>query len=529
MVVCLFMFMNMKDRTVKIILIIILFLALFLRVYKIDQVPPSLMWDEAAVGYNAFAIANYGKDEWGEMLPLAFKSFEEYKMPIHIYITALFVKVGGLNEITTRLPSAIFGFLSVLVIYFLVKKLFDNKYAGLVGAFLLAVSPYSVHFSRFAHEANFATFFFLLALLLFFISIRDKSNLLILSTVCFGLSLISYNAAKILVPPLLLLLVLFYLKELLVMKKNALISLTIFFIFILTVIFYPGLSGKSRVEQTGLNIKDVNVIKERYLSHFSLDYLIKQGDKNPKLGVQVTGQSNYLEVFLLSLGILASLVKRARVGFFLLTWLLLAPIPATIFGGESEVPHAARASFSIGVWQVMAAYGVISLINILSIIKSLKSYAEKFIFLVIIISLAIFTKNWYFEYLKDYKEFAIEWQYGIKQIVEYIKEHDYSQIYMTDIRSQPYIFFLYYLKTPLPEFLKTVEYNKTEYRSSNLVSFYDKYFFGWDEIESQPTPGVLFVLGPSKYDGLRQKQEFNVKKIIYYPNGTVAFYLVSVY
>jgi hypothetical protein len=117
----------------------------------------------------------------------------------------------------------------------------------------------------------------------------------------------------------------------------------------------------------------------------------------------------------------------------------------------------------------------------------------------------------------------------MKQIANYLIKHpDYQQVYMTDIRSQPYIFLLFYLKTPLPELLKTVQYNKTESASYNTVSTFGKYNFGnWDPIESKPLDNVLYIIGPSQYDGLRYKEQFDIKKVVYFPEGEDAFYLVS--
>lgn len=124
-----------------------------------------------------------------------------------------------------------------------------------------------------------------------------------------------------------------------------------------------------------------------------------------------------------------------------------------------------------------------------------------------------------------------DWQYGMKQVVGYVKEHpEYIQVNMTDIRSQPYIFFLFYLKTPLPEYLNTVIYNNSDNtKSFNTVSVFDKYYFGgWDPIESMPTRGVLYILTSSQYDGLRHKSEFDIKKLIKHPDGATAFLMVSV-
>ena len=122
-----------------------------------------------------------------------------------------------------------------------------------------------------------------------------------------------------------------------------------------------------------------------------------------------------------------------------------------------------------------------------------------------------------------------DWQYGMKQSVEFVKTHpEYDQVFVTDIRSQPYIFFLFYLKTPLPEYLNTVIYNRSDTESFSTVSTFGKYYFGgWDPVESMPNGGVLYIVTDSQYDGLRHRSEFDVKKIIRYSNGGDAFFLVS--
>ena len=166
------MYMNMKNKINLLLLVIILLAAIF-RIYKIDQVPPSLSWDEAAVGYNAWSVANFGKDEWGKTLPIYFKSFEDDKHPVHIYITSLFVKVLGPSDFSVRLPAVVFGVLNVLLI-FLVGRVMFNKTVGLIAAFVLTLSPYAIHFSRFKHELNFTIFFFLLGLFLFYQAIKKN-------------------------------------------------------------------------------------------------------------------------------------------------------------------------------------------------------------------------------------------------------------------------------------------------------------------------------------------------------------------
>lgn len=522
-----------------ILILVILILAFGLRVYQIDQVPPAISWDEAAFGVNANYLANYGRDEYGKVLPLFFKSFGDDKHPVHIYITAVFVKALGLSEFSIRLPSAIFGTLNVLLLYFLGKLLFKKEFIGLAAAFFLAISPYGIHFSRFNHEVNFVLFFFLLSLILFFRSLNKKSYLLPFSTLTFGLTFISYHSAKIVVPATILLLIFFYFKKIIQNKSGLILSALICFLFALVIFLNPELMGIARANQNALSddeieqtllyqetknklLGHINLVLNQYAYHFDPNYLFIQGDKNARLSSQ-KGQFYGIDAFFLILGVLFLLYKRSSESLFLLILALISPLPSSLV---KEAPHAARASFMMGSWHLISATGLYGFISLLKK-PFLKAGAILIVIIILVISLGAYLKYYYGEYAARY---AIEWQYGMKQIVEFVAQHEnYNQVFMTEVRHQPYIFFLFYLRTSLPEYLNTVVYNRSENsKSYNSVSYFDKYFFGgWDTIESMPTPNVLYILTSSEYDGLRHKNEFSVKKVIQYPNQATAFYIIS--
>ncbi|PIV02180.1 glycosyl transferase, partial [Candidatus Shapirobacteria bacterium CG03_land_8_20_14_0_80_40_19] len=59
-------------------LILIILLSLFLRIYCLQEVPPSLNWDEISHGYNAYSILKTGKDEWGKTFPLIFQAYGDF-------------------------------------------------------------------------------------------------------------------------------------------------------------------------------------------------------------------------------------------------------------------------------------------------------------------------------------------------------------------------------------------------------------------------------------------------------------------
>ncbi len=515
----------MKKYIFGILLFLILIFAGVLRFYKIDKSPPSLSWDEAAVGYNAWTILHWGKDEWGKTLPLSFKSFEDDKHPVHIYLTVPTVAIFGLNEIGVRVSSAIFGILNVLIVFFLAKKFFKSSWAGIIASFVLAISPYNIHFSRFNHELNFALFFFMLGITLLLKGIEKKNYLIILGLGSLGLDLLTYHSAKIVVPPILLLTIILHFKDLIKIKRYFLIGILAFSMFIGLLFVDPALFGGARFKQTSSpQERTMQAITTKYLKHFSYDFLFVRGDPNARLSSQ-TGTFYKVDMAFLIIGLLAliwGIFKGKKEYLIILAWALLAPIPAAI---TSEAPHVARAMFMTGSWHFVIVLGIYTAINVFK-----NRYIKIVISLALIgilgVSLTKCLQNYFGEYTERY---AIEWQYGMKQVVEYVKSHsEYDEVYMTAERQEPYIFYLFYLKTPLPLYLKTVKYNGALSRSANTVAGYSKFHFGlWDTVESQPIPHILYIVTPSDYTGLRYRFSFDTVYVVKYPNGSDAFFLVT--
>lgn len=522
----------MKKYISKILLILILILAIFLRFYKLDKVSPSLNWDEIAAGYNAFTIANWGADEYGNKFPIVFKSFGDDKHPVHIYLTSIVVKIFGLSDFSTRASSALIGVLAVLAIYFLVKELFKDEKVALFAALFMAVSPYHIHYSRGLWEANFALSFLIFGLGSFYIGLRKNNWLVPLSFVFFGLSFFSYHSAKIVVPITVLLACLINIKKLFVNKKILIWSTVVVLVFAGLILKEPRILGFARINQTKFSEEtlnkyggELNTIIHNYKDYFTYSYLFENGDQSSRASVKVIGEFYKIDLILIFIGLVTLFIrKKWQVIIILGTWLLLSPIPGAVSALE---PSATRGIFMIAPILLLSAVGASSLIDLLKN-KWLKALGV-FVILIFLGKEVIGYTTYYFTKYPE-KE-AIEWQYGMKQIVEYVSENpDYYRVYMDKIRQQPYIFFLYYLKTPLPELLSTVKYDESESKSYNTVLSFDRYQFGgWDIIGSYPNNNILYVITPSYYGGLKYLQQFDVKKLIKYPNKNDAFYMVSGY
>ncbi|MBU1967161.1 hypothetical protein KKH50_02615, partial [Patescibacteria group bacterium] len=113
----------MKKRLFLILFSLILVLATGLRLYGITKFPPSLYWEEAALGYDAFSILRTGKDHHGNPFPIvAFESFGDWKPSLYFYAIVPFIKLLGLTELAVRLPAALSGIVIVIGIGLLARQ-----------------------------------------------------------------------------------------------------------------------------------------------------------------------------------------------------------------------------------------------------------------------------------------------------------------------------------------------------------------------------------------------------------------------
>ena len=246
------------------------------------DIPPSINWDEASLGYNAYSILLTGRDEYGKILPIITQSLGDFKPALYIYLIIPFIKLIGLTEVAVRLPAAIFGVISVIATYFLVKELFKKESIALVSSFLLAISPWSIQFSRFASEAMVGLGLNLLMALFFLKGLR-KPILLILSGIFGALSLYVYQSEKIFVPLFALVLVSVFYKQIIkVPKKYLIITILVGLIFTLPIVFATISDSDSlaRAKGTSFINKPGGIYENRLV-----DRVLVDSERNDILGL----------------------------------------------------------------------------------------------------------------------------------------------------------------------------------------------------------------------------------------------------
>ena len=431
-------------------LLVVVVLAGILRFANLTGVPPALNSDEIAIGYNAYSILKTGKDEYGVRFPLTFRSFDDYKMPVYVYMVAGSMKLFGFGDFAVRFPSALLGTVTVFLTYFLTKELFQKKNIALLSSFLLAISPWHIHFSRAGYEANVAVFFIVGGVYLFL----RKS--FILSSVLFSLSIWTYLTPRIFVPLLALGLAVIYWKELW-KKKIEVVLAVLTALVLLFPIVKMSLSAEGQMRAMGVsafaNPDDLKKSVSRlavdrgvfrifdnrritytitflrgYFAHFDPNFLFL--DKSiEKYRAPDMGLLYLFELPLLLVGMYVFVAKWSKASGLLFWWILAAPVAAAF---TLQLPHPVRTLVFLPAFQIIGAVGLARLARWRALLT-----------LIIGISV-IYYLHHYFTFLPI--ENASYWYVGRKEMTQKIVlyENDYDKIIVSNSLDFPYIFYLYY-------------------------------------------------------------------------------------
>lgn len=455
----------------NIILLIVFLCSFIVRLAYWQKIP--LLWDEAALGYNAYSILQTGRDEYGQLLPLIFKSFGDYKPGFYVYLCLPFIKIFGLNELSTRLPSIIFGSLLPIFVYLLIKKInLKSHYIALIAAFVTAFNPYNIHFSRGAWETNILTCEIVLACYFFYSYIQSqKAKHLWLSALIFGLSLFTYQAGKMISFFIVILLFVLNLKSLNLKKLffNFVLPLGIFSLPIIYGLVFSNNSNRLQVvslfsyprsiQESQTIINETNNLDysifysspifflrnflSHYFNHFSPKFLVFEGDwQNARHSAPYIGVLLYPSIIFLFFGLFFGFSRSKKnepINWFFLIWMLVAPIPSALTRDSIQSVRSMSLSIplvyfiSLGIYAFFQKFrsNLLKLILIFTYLISFFYYADLYLNHMI-------AKN------------PTDFLFGYKQAANYViqNQNRFQNIYMTDYYGQPYIYYLFYSQYP---------------------------------------------------------------------------------
>ncbi|MCL4374664.1 glycosyltransferase family 39 protein [Patescibacteria group bacterium] len=478
------------NRTI-VVLALIMAVGIFLRCYRLNALPPGPEWDEASVGYNAFSIAQTGRDEWGHFLPLIFPAFGDYKNPLYIYCTAVFVKLFGLGLFSLRLTNVIAGVLVIPVVY-LIGKLIAGKKVGVIGALFVAVSPFGIFFSRIAGDGIMLSSLFISAgvlMELYFIK-TQKTRFLTMATITFILAMFSYNLGRVIAP--LLLLTIFavnYLGAKIRPRATHLIAIVFAGAALLLVgqqlrfslssrLQYVGIFGEKKGltleidEYRGQDKNDLRAkilhnkisftiltMASNYLSHFSTDFLLNyQNHRNvseshapPLYLVQILFYYFGL-VLLFHEATVRKTGKRRWLLVVVIAAVAVAPLPSTITEGA---PSGKRSLALHGLMELVTAYGLVVFFTRLSWKKISTRLIAATVAVAYLVNVAGFLWFFFFTYPNLYGNIYAMRE---REICDILKKDDarFARVVISrQIDGVPYIFPLFCLQVPLQTLWQT--------------------------------------------------------------------------
>lgn len=455
-----------------ILLVLIILLSVFLRFYKLGEIPNGFYVDEAVSAYNAYSILETGKDEYGKTFPLAFRFFGSYSPPLYVYLSTVPIKLFGLNIYSARFISALFGVIGVILVYFFLKRR-----RGLIAAAIFAVSPWAVFYSRAGYEINLGFILFVLGILFLWRGI-NKPKFLFWAYMVLSLSTYGAHFERYLAPLLLI-------SSIFVFKRFSLWGIIIALIIQIPniyLLFTPAFLAKG-----GLFYHDLIVIQarkisvlpmlisyplsfireffSRYLSYFSPRNLFSLE------GYDLQRSAPGLSVFYFWMVVpyfigLYQLIKERKTKFnrFLIFLLIIIPVPLAL----TKDPFSSQRGFPIFLPMV--------LVMALGIDYLLSKY-RKIVYptLIILVPVSfIFLWRSYFVLLPYERVNA--WNWGLDRLSAEIQKRPNEKFILDQSREKPtYIELAFFLKYPPEKFQESVDksINDNYYFNIDFDSYYN--------------------------------------------------------
>lgn len=503
-----------KER-INIIVFVLIILGCLIRIIGIDKLPIGLNCDEASSGYEAYSILNYGIDRNGNFLPVFLEAWGSGQNALYSYLMIPFVKLFGLNIITTRLPMAIIGCISLVVWYMLLKKIREDNKFSIIGLLFIIICPWHIMKSRWGLESNvfpdlilWSVFF-----LINYLKEGKKYNIYI-SSFIMGITGYAYGTAYFFLPIFFILLFGYLLFKKYIRIKDTIICFGIIGIITLPIMIYviintfdlpqinlpfmtiPRLPINRYEEQT--TIFSGNVILNSFENiKNSILLLIVQNDKLAWNCIPGFGMYYIVSIPVLIIGLIFSFKKtklKSEYDNIINIWFISAFLLLFVFK-EANINRINILIFPLIYYIVKGIYLIIDMKKI---------YLNIAILLIYLVNFLIFVHYYINMDIKDYWTFTN----NVQEVIEYVENQDADKIYFEYAFKEPYIYVLYYGKYNTHDFVDTVDYFNEKGVFENVKSFGKYYFYLPEEFNEEK---CLYVL--KKNDDLQLNySKFNIKE-----------------
>jgi 4-amino-4-deoxy-L-arabinose transferase-like glycosyltransferase len=494
----------------------ILAVGIFLRTYQFPAIPPGLNQDEAGAGYEAFSLLLTGRDKWGNVWPVYFPAWGSGQNVLYSYLTIPWISLLGLNEVSVRIVSLLFGILTLPLLYVTAKRLYGRSVA-LVSTWLLAILPWHVMLSRWGLESNLLPFLLLLGSYTVTQWLLSRSSALLspLALVPWALALYAYGTAYIIVPGMILLALIGGRKSVTSNPSKWLGALVILAILSFPIVIFvlnnyvlqasPGWENilgfsaprlpSQRFNQVALPFPQMLNGNLTFLLNGFQDFQIWNADPYfPPLSVA------FFPFLLVGAAVLARKFlapdsdseNRNRNRNLFLLW-LLACLPLVLL----TPLNITRANALFIPVIVLSALGLTEIREALTFpfLRHAITWAAA---VWILAYAALFAYN-YFEFYPD--RAAVAFQSGLRTALEkgQALATPSEKFYMTGQVPIPYNYVLFFLKIPPQEFQTKSRYT-IDKKGSYIVEQFGRYYFDFNAMALKPDESFVYVLRAQEED-----------------------------
>ncbi len=326
-------------------IIAVLLLALFLRVYKLTQLPFGFWYDEADDGLNALQIFSNIMN-----IPVFASSTQ---LPAHlIYLIAFSIKLFGQSIFAVRIVSALFGVGTAAAAFLVGRELFNSRKMGILFALILAVTRWDLVWSHIGMHGVTVPFFELLSFGLILRALRlQRYKDYLLAGLALGLGLCFYVPYRLFPLVMVIFLILIVIAHHDYLKKSwRHLVIFVFGAFLISVpisqfaVFHADefwgrtdqvsiFSGRTVQEGIQTALKTTG----QHLAMFTY-----KGDRNGRHNIPSEPMLDLVSGALFILGVALCIYRiKKPVSVLILCWLLIMLIPG-IFSLDFESPQTYR-------------------------------------------------------------------------------------------------------------------------------------------------------------------------------------------
>ena len=316
---------------------------------RLGAVPPGPYFDEASIGYNAWTIAHYGVDQYGNPVPLFFVDFGDYKGPLATYLTVPFAWFFGTTLGAVRAPSVLAGIAIALIAGALALRLTRSRGVALLAVVLTAVQPWVFLQSHTMMEGNVLLMLCVVTACWCVaegVARHDALRWWSAAGIALAAAVYAYSMGRLLTALLAGAVVITCHRFGRRAMVRFLFPIAIAYVALLAVslanppVLFARAQAVSLFSDHPTLLTAISRFAGNYLSYFNPSFLVVSGDGNLR---QTTGCGGVIVATTLPLMVagLVRLVMRRRDAYsrFILIGLLLSPIPAAL---TLVAPHALR-------------------------------------------------------------------------------------------------------------------------------------------------------------------------------------------